>query len=150
MTNSTIIIHNYNLFSLKTTRIIFFILGIGMILLSVSDLLLNEKAILPTNLFWGVFLILTAQFALAEKSRFSPKIKITDHFVLLKNGFWSGSKKITWDTIKQIEFGSYTLIFQLQNECYSFKYNADAQVSIEIKKALREAGKEKNIPVIGG
>jgi hypothetical protein len=150
--NTTIVIHNYNILSLKVTRIVLFVIGFALSALSLSALLEGGNLVqaIPTNLFWGFFLMVTSVFALSEKSPFSPKVKITDTFVLLKNGFWSGSKKLMWEYINQIEFGSYKITFHHTGKDFVFKYDSDSEVSIQIKKAIRAGGEEKNISVIGG
>jgi len=121
-----------------------------MVSFSLLGLISSGKMQIPTNLFLGIFMIITPLFLLSEKSIFSPKVKITNEHVLLKNGFWSRSKKLPWATIQQIVFGSYKIIFQMNEKNHIFQYDSDSEVSIQIKNALREGAEEKNIPVIGG
>ena len=148
--NTTIVIHNYNIFSLKTTRIILGVLGALMLILGTWSIFIDSELNHFPNLFYGIFMSATALFVLSEKSPFSPKVKIMDDYILLKNGFWSAAKKLNWETIQKIEFGSYKIIFHQTEKDFIFKYEADSEVSIQIKKALRAAGEEKTISVTGG
>ena len=150
MNSSTIVLHNYNIFSLKTTRIILGTLGVLMLILGGYSIIENGDSYNLPNLFYGLFMTFTSLFVLSEKSPFSPKVKITDDSLLLKSGFWSRSKKLSWRNIQKIDIGSYKVTFHDTTKDFVFKYEADAEVSIQLKKAIRLAAQEKHIPVIGG
>lgn len=150
MQSSTTIIHRYNILSLKATRITLFIVGFLMLILLVTHFATNNSANTPPSLYWGLVLMGTAVLGLSEKSPFSPKVKITPDYILLKNGFWSGSTKLAWSEINRIELQSYKIIFNLSSSDFIFKYDSDSAVSVKIKVELRKACTETNTPITGG
>jgi hypothetical protein len=151
----TFIIGTNNKFSLKTSRWLFFIMGLVFLLngainvygrpLDTIGLILGIAQIAA-----GLFNVFYAWFGLSEKSRLSPKISIDEDKVVLKKSFWSNSSNIKWSDISEIEFKSFELVFNLNGGMERFDYIADSDTSIAVKQYLRDVAKSKNIEVIGG
>lgn len=147
MTEETIVLHNHQLFSIKTTRIITASLGVLLIFLDINLMIRTGRFGFASNLFWGLFLLFTSIFVLSKNSVLSPKIKFTKTGITVKKEFWSRSKTMKWLEISSIEFGSYKILFQLQESTYKFTYNTSADLSVQIKQAIRTAANQKSIPV---
>lgn len=137
--------------SIKTTRIITTCIGAIYFLLFILSSNWDEPNFIPKylNLIFATFWIIYPQFMFNENSSFAPKVKISNDHIILKNDLWSRSKKIKWTDIKSIQFNSFRLYFTLREEQFTFNYSSDADTSIQIKEALREIAKDKNITILG-
>ena len=98
----------------------------------------------------GLAYILYAQFAFSSKSKFAPRISIDENVILCKTSFFRKGYQIKWIDIKSIEFNPYQVDFVLENKTENLTYDTNADVSIDIKEALREVAEAKNIEIIGG
>lgn len=152
MSNSTFLITNYGTFSIRNTRIGLIILGFSILALYISAYLSSGEPTLvnPYMVFMATSFIITGTIGLSKKSRFSPKIKIEENALTIKEGLWSGISRFNWDDIKQIKLGSYKIWVTSNGKEKKFNLDSTSQISIEIKKAIREIGLQKNITVIGG
>ncbi|MEQ8238388.1 MAG: hypothetical protein RIA69_04205 [Cyclobacteriaceae bacterium] len=94
-------------------------------------------------LFYGIL-------GFAENSKFSPKVKVDESEIELKNSLWKPSQKLHWADLSTIHFQSYQILFELKDQTMSFSYHANPDVSKEIKQTIREFAEQKGIQVVGG
>lgn len=92
MTEETIVLHNYQLFSIKTTRIITATLGVLLIFIDINMKIRTGRFGFASNFFLGSILLFTSIFVLSKNSSLSPKIKFTKTGITLKKKFWSMAK----------------------------------------------------------
>ena len=151
----TFIIGFNNKFSLKANRWLFLITGLFFLLNGAINIYNRSFEIVGLilgilMLFGGVFYLFYAFVGASKKSRFSPKVKVTDEFIVLKSSFLGKQITLSWSTITKIEFKPLALTFVSNNRSTDFDYVTDADTSIEIKEHLRAMAESKNIEVIGG
>ncbi len=153
--NQTILIGDKNNFSMKTNRILWVSSGVLYIALGIFQIYRYQNEDL-SFLAWsyliigGLFLILYGFMGLSEKSKYAPKVLLTDEIIQIKKSFWKPAKQLKWSEISSINYKSYEIDFHLNKETYTFSYHTNAETSIEIKKAIREHSERKNIEVMGG
>ncbi len=98
----------------------------------------------------GLYLILYGYLGLSEKSKYAPKVVLTNEFIKIKKYFWKAGKKLKWSDISSIQYKSYQINFQIGKENYFFIYITNPDTSIEIKRAIREVAEINSIHVSGG
>lgn len=124
-TNGILLMLGKDLVNLRT------IVGSAMIILSIAYLIYS---------FMGYSL----------KSKYAAKIKVTDESIELKSSFWKPLIAINWKDIRHIEFGNFSIAFELANETKLVTYNTSAEQSIQVKQLLRDTAGQRNVQVIGG
>lgn len=137
-------------FSSKTLKLFFY--SIGLIQLILAGLELYSKSDSFLGLSWlalGVFYFFYG-YVIYSETPISPKITITDSEVKFKNTVLKNFTKLDWADIALIDFGSFEIEFQLKNGNKKFKYDSNADVSLEIKKSIRQVADEKGIEISGG
>ena len=80
----------------------------------------------------------------------TPKIRVNNSEIDVKNKFFGKSKIILWANIQSSEFEPYTIVFHFMDSDEIISYKSNAEASIEIKSVLREVAESKNIQVKGG
>ncbi len=99
---------------------------------------------------FGVFYFFYGILRYSTKSKFSPKVKIDDQTIELKDGMWKPARILKWSDVSSITFQSYELNFRLQDSVYKFTYDTNPENSREIKQTIRKLAERKNIEVTGG
>jgi len=80
----------------------------------------------------------------------TPKMRISDIQVELKNKIFGKRTKVMWADVQSIEFGQFMIIFKLKDRDKELNYRSNKDASIEIKSLIREIAENKNIQVSGG
>ncbi|MFT6802245.1 MAG: hypothetical protein ACJA2N_001431 [Salibacteraceae bacterium] len=152
MTDHTFLLKNYSTFSIRNIRFGLIAFGLLVLVFSLAELLSSTELQTSTNpfliLLGGNFLLI-GTLGLSKKSRYSPKIKITEDQIIIKEKIFSRQKALAWSTLEKIEFGSYSLLFFKPNHSFTFKLDTTKETSIAIKQALRKIGESKNIVITG-
>ena len=86
---------------------------------------------------------------LSKKSPFSPKVKISEHDIILRNDLWGKNTTVNWNDLEKIELGSYRLTFYKEGSYFTYHLDTIKETSIAIKQAIREAGKHKEVLITG-
>ncbi|MEQ8551438.1 MAG: hypothetical protein RIC06_16250 [Cyclobacteriaceae bacterium] len=102
--------------------------------------------IIPTSIAICIYSILM----FSKRSRYAPRVSISDNLILIKEKLMSHAVEIPWDHIKSIDFAAYKIVFKLPDSDYVFSYRSTSDTSKEIKSAIREMAESKGIEVIGG
>ncbi len=79
--------------------------------------------------------------------KYSPKVKVKDTFIELKNRLFIDPIRIDWSDIVSIELGLCFLRFQTNDKMVNFTYQTSAETSIQIKNLLMEVASGKGIEV---
>ncbi len=153
--NQTILLGLNNNFSIKANRRLAIFLGLIFCLNGFFNLIQNNEDLLfqilgLLLLLSGVLYLFYSFYGFSQKSKFAPKVLLTNEFLQIRESFWKPAKQLNWNNISSINYLSYQIDFQLNKESYSFIYNASSDTSIEIKRAIREFAENKGIEVIGG
>jgi hypothetical protein len=142
-------------YSKKAPKISFIIIGLYLLLLgalnfSRPDQNTFDKLSMTANFIAGFLFIIYGQIAFSRKAKAAPKISINDDIIEYKTSLFKNARHIKWQDVHAIEFSSYRVDFKLANTTETLVYEANADVSIEIKESLREFAEAKNIEVVGG
>ncbi|CAD5276501.1 hypothetical protein IMPR6_400035 [Imperialibacter sp. EC-SDR9] len=98
----------------------------------------------------GIFYFFMALTIASERSRYSPKVRITDDRIEFRRGFFQKNTIVHWVDITGITLLSFSFIFELTEGQRNVKYHTSASTSKEIKEAIREMAEAKGIEVDGG
>ena len=99
----------------------------------------------------GIFMIALAIISFTPTNKFAPKFEIDENSISIRQTIFRNPKSIKWEEIKEVVYSSFELNFSLQsgkNEIITLDTNAE--ISILIKKAVREMADKKLIPIMGG
>jgi hypothetical protein len=140
-------------FSLKAQRVLYFFLGL-MFLLQGAFSFTREAPFSIWNILLtiaqvaggAVFLFFSFSM-LSVSSKFSPKVRLTEELIEFRLGFFQANIVITWENIRAIEIRTYGVNFQLEESERRIDYTASAEISKEIKNAIKELAEKKNIVV---
>jgi hypothetical protein len=148
----TIIIGINNNFSAKANKYLFISTGILFLINGIYHLFSNILD--PIGLFLGILMLLGGIyylifgiFGFSKNSSLSMKVKVDEKMIELKNSFFKPSTKLDWKEIKTIEFGNYEIVFKGNSFDKIFNYNSSADISIEIKKTLKEFAIKNNVEI---
>ena len=151
----TILIGLSNKASINTTKWLTIISGLFFLIYGVLYIDLNSINSFGTIL--GIILILLSILnivfgltAFSINSKYAMRLKVNDSLLEFKSAYLKPVVRLKWDDIKQIKFDAYKIDFQLNKRKEVFRYRSNSEVSIEIKKTLREIAEQKNITVTGG
>ncbi len=153
--SKTIILGINSNFLPSTSKWAFYLIGLtysisGTINLMQNSIDTTETIFGSTMMIGGVLVIIYGYMQFSESSKYAPRVRVDENEIELKNSFTKPVKRIKWIEVKKIEFDAYQLIFQLSGGPLVFSYVSNPDVSIEIKKLIRETAEEKNIEVVGG
>ena len=145
-----VILGSKNVISNKASKWISMIIGILYLVL--GSVKTYEQGSSFDSLGW---LVLGACFLLYGLLVFAanpltPKMRISDIQVELKNKIFGKTTMVTWTDVQSIEFGQFMIIFKLKDRVEVLNYSSNADASIEIKSLIREIAESKNILVSGG
>lgn len=92
--------------------------------------------------------LLVGLFFYVKESRFIPKVEISSEAISIKKSWIRPSKTFEGSKIEKIKLGSYQIDFQFKDGSnFIFDYERNAEVSKEIKAAIRELASEKSIEI---
>lgn len=155
ITSKTILIGMNNKFSSRANKGLFVFLGLLFFLQGLMGFFREEIA------WWrwlfgiimvvgGISYVIYGFLAFSQNSKQAPRIIVDHEFIGLKHSIWKRAIQLSWSEVTSIEFKKFEVVFQGGEASKSFSYASNADVSIEIKQALREVAEEKGIEVIGG
>ena len=151
---NVILLGLHDQFSLKTTRIMYFILGILFVAIGIRNI--TTDTIQPFSLIFGTLMIGVGSYqlfqaitAFSKNSFFAPKIRLSEHSIEFKTGsFLQKPIKINWNDINSIELKAYHIIFQLENSSRELSYSTTYVISKKIKRGIIEYAGTKGIQVL--
>lgn len=153
--SKTILIGINNRFSVNANKWLYYSLGLLFLFNGVFHIFSNSFK--PIGIILGILMIIGGMWyiiygftAFSVSSKYAPRVRIDDTEIELKNNFFKPATQINWTDVKKIEFDLYKLSFQLSDNNLVFSYNTYPDISIDIKRMIREMAEEKNIEVIGG
>ena len=92
--------------------------------------------------------LFVGMFFYVKESRFIPKIEISSEAIKIKKSWIKRSKTFDGSKIEKIKLASYQIDFQFKDGSnFLFDYERNADVSKEIKTALREFAEENGIHI---
>lgn len=141
----------------KSTKWIYIINGIihtaiGIRQLTVAEQFLSWAGIIgvllvvagPVSLFIGLIVF-------KKNNRLCPKIEIDESGLMIREDIHRSERRIDWKNIKEVIFKPLALDFNMVDdtvEKISLITNSD--ISIEVKKAIREFATLKQVTVVSG
>ncbi len=151
MNTQTFLLNNFNTFSPKATKLLFSISGSLILALYVYQWISKGEIDIhnPIVFFGSINFILIGTIGLSKKSPFAPKVKVTEHDIVLRKDLFGKNTNVFWSDLEKIELGSYRLTFYKEKSYFTYHLDTTKETSIAIKHAIREAGHHKNIRVTG-
>ncbi|MEQ9374475.1 MAG: hypothetical protein RIG68_04830 [Imperialibacter sp.] len=86
----------------------------------------------------------------SERSKYSPKVKVTDEHIEIRRGFFQKNTIVHWADVKAITLLSYSIIFELTESVQKVEYHTSSSISKEIKEVIWELAETKGIVVAAG
>lgn len=151
----TILLTQYEL-GPKITKFLFFMFGVSQTTQGIRHL--DDTPLTTGDIVFGGFLLLTGLLLIflgftlfSSTVKFSPKISVDDEKLIIREDVFKKTKIIDWKDIKEITFKSFALDILLNdNKEKLVILRTNAEVSIEVKKLVREMADRRNITVKGG
>jgi hypothetical protein len=153
--NKVFVINNSIIRSSKVRRWVFAIFGLIFLVNGVLNIyreLLGWFGVILGLLFvvLGLFYLFRAIFASSESSVYSPKIRIGDDFIEYKTDIFKPVVRIPWKDIRSIGLSAYQIRFETDGAVKELSYDVAPDISIAIKRAIREKAGETGVAVSGG
>lgn len=130
---------------------------LGILFLIIGAFVLSGHYYLPFKLSFGIIELIAGVYAMVyafmvfgSKSRYAPHVIIGDSFIEFKRNLFKPSKRLIWESIERINFSSYEITFVLGDSDETFDYVANPDISIKVKRAIRDVANDKGIEVFGG
>ncbi|MGK7393070.1 MAG: hypothetical protein ACNS62_00810 [Candidatus Cyclobacteriaceae bacterium M3_2C_046] len=153
--NKTILLGVKNSFPFRINQWLYLFIGIMFIGNGIYHII--ENHLFPWGRILGLIMLLPGFYytiygitAFNKHSKYAPKVKLEPNQLILKQNLFSPSYKISWAAIQKIQFGTYQLNIFLNDDHIIFHYHSRPAVSLEIKKAIREAAEMNNISMEAG
>lgn len=141
----------------KTAKWIFIFNGIvqtalGLRHLSTSDSLTVWGSVLglllviagPISLIYGLILF-------NQTNRLTPKVQVDDNGIKIKQDFYKRQRTIEWGKVKEITYKSFELNFHLKdNNIETVNLSTTGEISLDIKRTIRQFADERQIKILGG
>ncbi len=142
-------------FSVRMQRGLYLLLAFLFSMQGGLSLVRDRDSFLSTSLGFllvagGIFYFYMAVMAGSKTARLSPKVRLTDEFIEFRLGFFMASVIIQWEDVRAITLKSYRLEFELKESRKEIKYSGTAELSLEVKEAVRGFALRKGIEVHGG
>ncbi len=125
---------------------------IGALYLGLGSIKIYEQGVSFESVGWLVIgaCFLIYGLIIYSATSLTPKVKISDTQIEIKNKIFGKATRILWTDIQKITFAPYTITFRLKDKDERVTYSSSAETSIEIKSSIREVAENKNIQVEGG
>jgi hypothetical protein len=146
----TILLGEKGMVSAKASAWLLGILGLIWLILGSMEIYAQGASIGSSGYVLVGFIFILYSIIVFTVNPFAPKVTISDIEVKIKRKVFSTPINILWTSIQSIEFDQYMIALQLTDRVEEFSYRTNAEISIEIKSAIREVAENKNIQVIGG
>jgi len=76
---------------------------------------------------------------------------VDENGILIKEDIHKGQRRIDWGNVKEITYKSFELNFLLNdNNIEKVSLHTNGDISIEIKKTIRQFADDRQIRIIGG
>ena len=141
----------------KSTKWIFVMNGIinsslGLLQLSASDSWTSWGSILGILLvIAGPLMIVYGLILFSRTNRLVPKVLVDNNGIIIKEDIYKGQRKIDWKSIKEITYKPFELVFLLtDNNIETVNLATSAEISVDVKKTIRQFADDRQISIIGG
>ncbi|MEO1054828.1 MAG: hypothetical protein AAFX87_29615 [Bacteroidota bacterium] len=98
----------------------------------------------------GVIYLIMSYVVFSKHPKLARRIAFNENGMAYKVNLFKPLQNISWDKISQIELRPYRINLFLGKEKKTVSYVAPYDVSIDIKKTVREFAGFRNITVVGG
>ena len=146
----TILLGEKGMVSTKVSAWLLGILGLIYLVLGSMEIYEQGASIGSSGYLLLGFIFILYSIIVFTINPFAPKVTISDIEVTIKRKVFIAPINILWTSIHSIEFDQYMIALHLTDRVEEFSYSTNAEISIEIKSAIREVAENKNIQVIGG
>ena len=141
----------------KTTKWIFVFNGIinsglGLRQLYTSDSWTNWGSILGlVLLIAGPLLLIYGLVLFNRTSKLTPKVQVDDNGIIIKEDIHKGQRMIEWKNVREISYKPFELNFFLtDNNIETVNLSTSGEISLDVKKTIRQFADERQIKIVGG
>ena len=141
----------------KATKWIFIVNGTINLALGISQILQADSmgtwgSVLGTILVLaGPLMIIYGVILFNPVNKLTPKVHVDENGILIKEDIHKGQRRIDWGNVKEITYKSFELNFLLNdNNIEKVSLHTNGDISIEIKKTIRQFADDRQIRIIGG
>lgn len=141
----------------KSTKWIFVINGIintglGLRHLSISESWTHWTSLLGLLLIIaGPLMFIYGLVLFGRTNKLTPKIQVDENGILVKEDIHKKQRRIDWKNIKEITYRPFELNFLLADDnTEKVILTTNGEISIEVKKTIREFADERQIKIVGG
>jgi hypothetical protein len=140
----------------KSTKWIYLFNGIVNSIIGIQQLLTSDTwswlllfgLILTVG---GPLMIIYSLILFSRTSVLTPRIQIDETGVLIREDIHRGQKKIEWKDVKEITYRPFELNFHLTDDnTETLSLPTSGEISIDVKKTIREFADSRQINIIGG
>jgi hypothetical protein len=141
----------------KSTKWIFVVNGVinsglGIRQILAADSWTNWGSILGLLLIVvGPLMVMYGLILFVPESRLTPKIKVDENGIFIKEDIHKVKRLIDWKNIKEITYRPYELNFHLaDNNTETVNLATNREISIKVKRTIREFADGRQIKIVGG
>lgn len=141
----------------KTTRWIFVFNGVvnsglGLRQLYTSDSWISWNSILGLLLLMaGSLLLIYVLILFNRTNKLTPKVQVNDNGIIIKTDIHKRQRTIEWGNVREIGYKPFELNFILtDNNIETVNLSTSGEISLDIKKTIRQFADDRQIKIVGG
>jgi len=126
--------------------------GLGLRQLYTSDSWTSWGSILGLLLIIGGPLLLIYGLILFNRTnKLTPKVQVDDIGIIIKEDIHKGQRTIEWNKVREISYKPFELNFHLtDNNIETANLSTSGEISLDIKKTIRQFADDRQIKIVGG
>ncbi|MFY0605571.1 MAG: hypothetical protein JXR10_02580 [Cyclobacteriaceae bacterium] len=148
--SKTILIGSTNRLSNKTNKIVYLVASV--LYMSFAGSRYYHQGF-STEMLFNVLMgagFLIYGMVIFSPTPISPRVQISDSEIVTRTKLFGPTTKILWSDIESIRYASYEIEFHLKNGKETVFYTCNPEISLDIKRSIREFAEDKNIDISGG
>jgi hypothetical protein len=141
----------------KTTKWIFVFNGIinsglGLRQLSVADSWTSWGSVLGLLLtITGPLLLIYGLILFNRANKLTPKVQVDNDGITIKEDIHKIQRRIDWRNVREINYKPFELNFHMtDNNTETVNLSTNGEISLNIKKTIRQFAEDKQIKIVGG
>lgn len=126
--------------------------GIGLRQLSTANSWTSWDSILGMVLvIAGPLLLIYGLILFNRTNKLTPKIQVDDNRIIITEDIHKGQRQIEWKNVKEITYRPFELNFHLtDNNTETVNLATSGDISIDMKRAIRQFADYRQIKIVGG
>lgn len=141
----------------QATKWIFLTNGLINAILGFRQLSIADTWVSWSSLLWllliitGPLMIIYGLILFNPANKLAPKVHVDDNGITIKEDIYKARRQIDWKNIREIRYKSFELNFQLtDNNIETVTLSTTGDISLDIKKTIRQFADDRQIKIVGG